>query len=355
MTRKTVGYTELEWTCPFCGARNPGTAEKCLVCQAPMPDDVEFEQPAAEKLITDEAKIARAEAGPDIHCPFCGARNPADATQCQQCLAELNEGTRREKGRVIGAHRDQPAPDVACPYCGAMNPASALACSQCGASLAETRPTAEKQEPVAANRNVLWIVLGIVGLCVVACIGFMVLANRTTDDVGRVTDVQWSRTIAIEALRPVEKQDWEDNIPAGAQIRSCSQEIRSTQSNPAPNSVEVCGTPYTIDTGTGVGQVVQDCEYQVYDDFCTFTVEEWQVVDQAQLTGNDRNPNWPELRLASGQREGPRSAEYTIVFRTDGDTYRYRATEQEFNQAEIGSEWILQINTFGQVTGISKE
>lgn len=321
-----------------------------------MPDDVEFEQPAAENLISDEQKIARAEAGPDIHCPFCGARNPAGATQCGQCMADLSEGARRERGRVVGVHRDQPAPDVACPYCGAMNPANALACGQCGASLAETRQPVAKAAPAAPpNRSVVWIVLGIVGFLVVACIGFMVLANRTSDTAGRVTELQWTRTVAIEALRPVEKRDWQDRIPAGAQIRSCTQEIRSTQSNPAPNSVEVCGTPYTIDTGTGIGQVVQDCQYQVYDDFCSFTIEEWQRVDQALLTGSDRNPRWPEFQLASGQREGPRSAEYTIVFRTDGDTYRYRATEQEFNQAEIGSEWILQINTFNQVTGISKE
>jgi ribosomal protein L40E len=355
MARKTVGYTELEWTCPFCGARNPGTAEKCLVCQAPMPDDVQFEQPAAETLITDEAKIGRAEAGPDIHCPFCGARNPAGVTQCQQCMAELGEGTRREKGRVVGAHRDQPAPDVACPYCGAMNAASALSCSQCGASMADTRPKAETAAPPAGNNKVLWIILGIVGFIVVACIFFMVLANRTSDNVGEVTDLQWTRVVAIEALRPVERRDWRDEVPSGARILSCAQEIRSTEDEPVANSVEVCGTPYTLDTGTGIGQVVQDCVYQVYDDYCSFTVEEWQQVDEARLAGDDQNPRWPTMQLRSGQREGARSADYIIVFRTDGDTYRYRATEAEFGRAELGSVWILEINTFNQVTGIREE
>lgn len=319
MARKTIGYTELEWTCPYCGARNPGTAEKCQTCNAPMPDDVQFEQPAAETLITEEGKIARAEAGPDIHCPFCGARNPAGTTQCQQCMAELGEGTRREKGRVIGAHRAEPAPDVACPYCGAMNPANAFSCNQCGASLADTRQkdAAPAEKP---KSNLTWIILGVVGFLVLACIGFMVLANRTSDSVGQVTDVQWQRVIAIEALRPVQYRDWRDRVPAGAQLDACTQEIRSTQAEPAPNSVEVCGTPYTLDTGTGIGQVVQDCVYQVYNDFCAFTVEEWQQVDQARLAGNDRNPRWPEVQLASGQREGERSADYVIIFRTDGDT-----------------------------------
>ena len=64
MAKKSLGYTELEWTCPFCGTRNPGTAKKCTSCHAPQPTDVQFEQAAEDKLITDEDKIARAKAGP---------------------------------------------------------------------------------------------------------------------------------------------------------------------------------------------------------------------------------------------------------------------------------------------------
>lgn len=357
MARKTVGYTELEWTCPFCGARNPGTAEKCTACQAPMPEDVQFEQPAEEKLVVDAAKIAAAQAGADIHCPFCGARNPAGAATCGQCLAELSEGAQREKGRVLGAHRDEPAPDVACPYCGAMNPAAALVCEQCGVSMAETRPAAPAPAPAAPapSRNALMVVGGVVLVLVLACIAFFVLANRTEDVVGTVSGVEWRRSIAIEALRPVERENWQDQIPAGAEILSCQQEVRGQQSEPAPNAVEVCGTPYTIDTGTGLGEVVQDCVYEVYDDFCRYTVEEWQVVDQVRLQDTSLTAVWPTVQLASGQREGARSAEYVITFRTDGETYTYPATESEFNQAAVGSQWILKINTFNQVTDIERE
>ncbi len=355
MARKTIGYTELEWTCPSCGTRNPGTANLCTNCQAPMPTDVQFEQAAEDKLITDAARIEAAKGGPDIHCPFCGARNTATATTCVQCMADLTEGVKREKGQVIGAHRAKPAPDVACPACGTMNPASATTCQQCGASLAETRakPAPAPAAP-AGNPNLVWIIGGVVGFIVLACIAFFVLANRTEDVVGTVSDVQWVYTIAIEELRPVEREAWQDELPSGAEVLSCSEEVRSTQSNPAPNSVEVCGTPYTVDTGTGVGEVVQDCEYQVYDDLCRYTVEEWQAVDQVQLTGNDLNPRWPEFRPVAGQREGDRRTNYVIVFRTDGDTYEYEASESEFNQAEIGSEWILKINTFNQVTEIEQ-
>jgi len=320
-----------------------------------MPADVKFEQPAEEKLITDESKIAAAKAGPDIHCPFCGARNPAGATTCVQCMGDLTGGTGREKGEVIGAHRDQPAPDVACPYCGTMNPASALKCQQCGSSLAETRekPQAEPATAVRApNRTVTYIIVGVVATLVLLCGSYFFFANRTDDVVGTVSDVMWVRTVNVEALRPVERQDWRDEVPAGAEILSCEQDVRSTQSNPAPNAVEVCGTPYTVDTGTGVGEVVQDCEYEVYDDYCRYSAEEWQVVDQVQLEGHDLNPQWPNFQPAADERTGSQDASYTIIFRTDGDTYRYNTNETEFMQAQPGSQWILKINTFNDVNDI---
>jgi hypothetical protein len=29
MAEKELGYVELEWRCPSCGNRNPGSAKKC--------------------------------------------------------------------------------------------------------------------------------------------------------------------------------------------------------------------------------------------------------------------------------------------------------------------------------------
>lgn len=254
---------------------------------------------------------------------------------------------------MIGAHRDKPADDVACRYCGAMNPAAAMSCHQCGASLAETR----EKPPVTAvpappNRSVIYAIIGVVAVLLLLCGAFFFFTNRTDDVVGTVSDVQWVRTVSIEALQPVEKQNWEDQIPAGAKVLSCEQEVRSTQPDPAPNSVEVCGTPYTVDTGTGAGEVVQDCEYQIYDDFCRYTAEEWQVIDQVRLQGNDLNPRWPEFQPAAGQRAGAQDARYVIIFRTDGNTYEYSTNETEFLQAQPGSEWILKINTFNNVNDI---
>ena len=355
--QKTVAYTNSKGPCLFWATRNPATANPSPGRNAPTPADTRFEQAAEEKLITDEAKVAEIKAGPDIHCPFCGARNAAGATTCVQCMGDLTDAAKREQGRGGGAHPGKPAADVACPYCGAVNPASAMTCKQCNSSLTEPRekPKAETAVPAAPNRNMTYIIVGVAAVIVLLCGAFFFFANRTDDVVGTVSDVSWERIIAVEALRPVERQNWQDQIPAGAEILSCEQEVRSTQSNPAPNSVEVCGTPYTVDTGTGAGEVVQDCEYEVYDDYCRYTAEEWTVIDQIRLEGNDLNPRWPEFQPAAGERAGAQDASYVIIFRTDGDTYEYETSENEFSQAEIGSEWILKINAFNQITEIERE
>src|SRR3989337_2565526 len=138
MVKKTVGYVKLEWTCPRCGTRNPGPQKFCNGCGAPQPEDVVFEQPAQERLIEDKAELARAKAGPDVHCPYCGARNPAGAKFCGACGGNLAQGQAREKGRVLGAFRSGPAPKVKCPACGTENLADAGRCTNRGSPLPGT-------------------------------------------------------------------------------------------------------------------------------------------------------------------------------------------------------------------------
>lgn len=360
MAKKSLGFTELEWTCPFCGTRNPGTEEKCTTCQAPQPADVEFEQAAQDVLITDEDKIARAKAGPDIICPFCNARNPAGSTECSECLADLTGAEKREAGAVIGAHRDKAAPDVACPSCGTMNPASAMRCESCGVSLADTRQPDPKPAPPpkkSDSKTSTYIIIGIVAALIACCGLFAFISTQNEDVTGQVTGVEWERTIAIEGLMPVEYEAWRDEVPSDAILGSCQPKVHHTAANPVPGSTEVCGEPYTVDTGTGVGEVVQDCEYQVYADYCEYVVDEWQVVDTLQSEGSNYTPTWPNLQLENGQREGERDTDYIITFRTDGDTYTYHTNnEAEFNAAQPDTTWILEINTIlNSITDIRQE
>lgn len=358
MARKKIGHVELQWTCPNCNTLNPGSEEHCISCGAPQPPDVEFTQADRQELITDGELIAKAEAGADFHCPYCGTRNPAGTEICSNCGGDLVEGMQRESGRVVGAFKSGPVQQITCPHCGESNPDTAMICASCGGSLAvkdQVRAqSVETGKPKSKARN--WIIIGAIAVLAIACGLYLFFANRTQPTRGIVEDVAWERSIPIEAPVPVDHEDWEDEIPSEAELGACRQEVRSVQSEPAPDSVEVCGTPYTVDTGSGIGEVVQDCEYEVYAAFCTYTLQEWQVVDEIVASGSDFSPVWPEPDLSDTQRMAEEWDEsYTILFASGGEIYRYTTSDLDlFQSFQLGSEWTLNINTFGNLVSVEQ-
>jgi hypothetical protein len=169
---------------------------------------------------------------------------------------------------------------------------------------------------------------------------------------GTVNNVEWTRTIAIEALQPVEREDWQTDIPVEAVVGVCTDKYHHTQDSPADGSKEVCGTPYTVDEGSGFAEVVQDCEYEVYETWCKYTVDEWQNIDTVTVSGSNFNPQWPSVgALGRNQREGAREEEYRVIFATEDGQYTFSPNSQsEFDQYQTGSRWLLKVNTFGAVT-----
>lgn len=361
MARKTVGYVELEWTCPRCGNENPGPRKFCNGCGGPQPEDIEFHQSAQRKLLTDAEKIKEAQAGPDVHCPYCHARNPAGVGFCGACGGDLNQAQARTSGQVLGAFKSDPERQIACTACGTLNLNSARECAGCGISLAEARqpastPSVPASRPAgrAAGRKLPgWLVILGGVACLAAAVFIISLLTRTDEFIGTVSSYSWRREQAIEALGPVPGEGWIDQVPAGAELGNCSQSLRDTSDQPSTNSIEVCGTPYTVDQGTGYGEVVQDCVYENYDDWCTYTETAWGVSDTLTAAGSDLSPYWPEPTLQEGQRLGERSAEYFVEFVGDKKTYSYETNDEStYRSFELGSNWLLTVNSFGAVVSL---
>lgn len=359
MARKTIGFTQLEWTCPNCGSRNPGPRKTCNGCGAAQPADVKFEQTEHAELLVDQAEVERAEAGADIHCAFCGARNPAGTKICANCGADLSQGKQHASGEVVGAFETGPVEQKPCPTCGALNPENALRCAKCGAPLVRPKlsPAPQAPAPTPTARKTKWLLWGGLaglGLVVVACLIFFILAGISTKElVGTVQSASWQRSVAIESLGPVTKEGWKPDIPDNAIVVSCSLKYKSMQDQPAPVATEECGTPYSVDKGNGYSEVVKDCLYRVYEDSCSYTVDEWHQTDQAVLQGIDLNPRWPEPSLNSQQRLGDRSEEYSVVFSTSKGSYTYKTSDASlFSQYKSGSTWNLKVNAFNLVTNI---
>jgi hypothetical protein len=171
--------------------------------------------------------------------------------------------------------------------------------------------------------------------------------------VGQVSDAYWKRAILVQALLPVQRQDWRDNISAEATLGACEERLYETLDEPAPGSVEVCGTPYVEDTGTGIGEVVQDCQYQVFEDYCSYTVLGWQAIAPIVLDGQGLNPAWPNRQLTDQQRETGRDEEYVVTFQTEEGPVQFSVPSlQQFQQFTQGSQWTLEIDGRGRVVGV---
>ena len=356
MAEKELGYVELEWTCKRCQTRNPGTQKTCTNCGAAREVSDQLELPAEQKLLSEEEAMKTAGRGPDIHCPFCNAPNRSDAKECEMCGGKLEGGQACQAGQVVGAYQSGPAAQVKCPACDSMNPANAPRCQNCGAALQREpapQPAPAAQAPAKPNL-VMIVVLALLGI--VACIvlgSVFARGMRTSELSGVVQDVHWERSMQVLEQQPVQRETWQDEIPEGAPVGQCRNELRRVQDEPAPGAEEVCGTPYTVDQGSGVGKVVQDCQYRIYEPYCTYTADDWVVIDTLRLQGDDMNPQWPAYSFSGAQREGQTAESYQVVFSTATESYTYTTSDpQDFAQFTPGSQWVLEVNGFGAVTGL---
>ncbi|OGN82478.1 MAG: hypothetical protein A2X24_02295 [Chloroflexi bacterium GWB2_54_36] len=365
MAKKQLGYVEMEWVCPRCGSKNPGPQKTCSTCGGPQPQDVKFQQREGQELIQGEDAKTIAQGAPDVHCAFCGTRNKADALVCIQCGADLKEAKKRESGEVMGAFSSVPVPDRPCPSCGQMNPAGAQRCSNCGASLA-VPPVPTLQAPIQqadtlrkpVKMSPLVKIIGIIGLIglLILCVVLAISAGRTETVSGSVQNTSWTTQLMIEEFQPVTAQGWANDIPSDAEVGACEYRYSYTADEPQPVSTEVCGTPYSVDQGTGFGEVVQDCVYETYADYCEYTVSQWVAVDQLSLQGSDLFPQLPQAALVSNQRAGESSAIYTIQFNTDQGVLELRTSDLNlYQQAQIGSRWSLEIDGSGNIVNAQPE
>ncbi len=350
MSKETLGYMKLEWTCPRCNSRNPGPQKTCLSCGAPQPENVAFHLPEKQELIEDEHEIAEAKKGADIHCPYCGARNPADAQVCAQCGGSIAEGIKRQSGEVLGAFQpDAQVSPIFCPSCGAENDPQALKCAGCGAPLPRQYPE-QTATPKKGKSKFGWVIAAAGLFLLLACGLFFVLASRTSGVEATVKDAYWQSSVVVESLRPIERADWSESIPDQATVLQCNPKVHHVQEEAVPNANKVCGTPYTVDTGGGYAEVVQDCVYEVLMDYCTYTVLEWQTVETLTQSGQDLPPVYAPFNPASDQRIGEQKVAYICVFDSSKGEFRYTTTDENFyRQCTPQSKWVLEINSFGQV------
>jgi len=353
--RRTLGYVQNEWTCPNCSTRNKGGIKTCENCGAPQPENVQFDLGADQKLVTDQEQVKAAQAGADIHCGFCGTRNPATAETCSQCGGDLKEGKAREAGRLMQAPPPQPKV-VTCSRCGTENPGTNTTCSNCGAPLPRVVPAQPNaaQQPVAKsglasaaplnaktkNKRNLFIIGGVIACLAVVCVTVLALVFPSATVQATVVDVHWQTNVPVQEIQAIRHTDERGNPPSDAYDESCHTESR-----------DVCEQK-TIDKGNGYSEVVEECHTET-DQYCSYTVDEWKTIQNYPLEGNDLRPVYESPNYSSDQRLGNQSEELTVTFSTEkGDKTYSPGTVSEFQQFDIGSQWTLKLNAFGGVISV---
>jgi len=351
--KRTLGYVQNEWVCPNCSTRNKGGVKTCENCGAPQPENVQFELPSEQKFVTDENAVKAAQSSADIHCGFCGTRNPATAETCSQCGADLKEGKARESGRVIQAPPSMPKV-VKCDNCGIENPSSNAVCSNCGSPLpkvahvqaAANVPVARSgmspAAPSTAKKKTNWLLIGGVFACLaVICITAIALLVPSSSVEATVTDVRWQTNVPLQEIQAVNYSNEAGSPPSDAYNVSCRDESR-----------DVCEQK-TIDKGNGYSEVVEECHTETQQ-YCSYTVDEWKTIQTYSLDGNNLQPVYDNPSLASDQRTGDKSETLTVTFSTeDGGQETYSpSTISEFQQFAVGSTWTLNMNLAGGVVSV---
>jgi ribosomal protein L40E len=353
--KESKGFVQLEWVCPNCDGRNPGPIKTCQSCGAPQPDNVQFQRAADEKIVTDEKAVAAAKAGADIHCGFCGTRNPATATTCSQCGGDLKEGKARAAGQVLQA-APTPPKAVTCTNCGTENPGSARTCAKCGSPLpravAAAAPSAAQVQAkipaMATNapaKKTNWLLFGGIGalllICCIAAVMLFVVPSKSVT--GTVTDVQWQTFVPVQEIQPVNHTNQSGNPPSDAYNVSCHDE-----------SKEVCEEK-SIDKGNGFAEIVKECHTESTQ-YCDYTVDEWKTIQTYTLEGSDLSPVYDSPNYSNDQRLGSSSEELTVIFSTDGGQETYSpGSVTEFQQFDMGSVWTLKMNAMGGILSVERK
>lgn len=331
-----LGTYEMVWDCPFCGTQNipAKTHQFCPNCGASQkPENRRFPSDADKKAVADH--IFK---GVSLICNNCSTVNDGDAKFCRQCGAPL------ENARPAGTIADE------------VRAEDATFAAQTAGVRPSSQPVAVPQERRGPN----WLIIGVVGVIVLAVIGVIVALTWRRESSVAITGHSWERTITIQQFSAISDQAWCDQMPNDAYSVTSRREQRDTRQVPDGEDCSV----RRVDNGDGTFSERRECttryrDEPIYDDRCYYSVNRWVDARQIDASGESLTdaPRWPLLQLASCtatarlgcEREGGRDEEYIISFENaDGNVYTCAVPEDLWQSADENTQWNVQI---GVLTG----
>jgi hypothetical protein len=353
------GRYQMLWDCDACGTSELLALDHkfCPACGAPQDPEQRYFPSDSQKVAVEDHPYQ----GADRICPACDSPNAAHAEFCQACGSPLDgaDAAATRQDRVVAEGEADAGETVADARAEAREERQEAERRR-RAELAGQDTDAEEDAPTAKKGGMGWIAggcLGLVALAAVLGVGFLVLSFVfQTSDAVTVQGHRWERTIQVERYGPVEKKAWRDELPRGADVGRCRQEVRETRKVQDGEECQV----RKKDLGDGTFKEVRECEptyreEKVKAEKCTYTVDAWTDARKEQAAGEDRSPSWPEVALsgpASGpgaEREGARKETYEVIVEDPrGQTHTCALPEDRWRALEPGQTVEA---SFGGLTG----
>ncbi|MDD3148436.1 MAG: zinc finger protein [Candidatus Riflebacteria bacterium] len=358
------------WDCPNCNAKNRGSAQQCDACGAVRSENVKFYVEDDAKAITDEAELAKANAGPDWICPFCSNMSPASSTRCTGCGSDRSVG----KNRAV---KEIPPDSGETPAMGG-----------------------KKGPPGPVQPAPLWLKAG----CGVIALLFLILSFLSCHEKAlkiEITANQWVRQIERAEYKTVREDAWANEVPSGARKFSSERQIRSHKE--IPDGFEEVSEDYTekvkigekkvedgkVDLGNGRFKAKYKMvpEYKeekrtrrvkrqkfrkepVYDEKVTYDIDRWVPFASIELQGTTDEPRWPDSGASNNVppalgdlTEKARIEKYLVKARKDGDPAEFEISKlrdkplslDQFMKLRVGTKWEAIFSGLGDLRDIKFE
>ena len=225
--------------------------------------------------------------------------------------------------------------------------------------------------------------VNVIMVIVAAIVGIVVWmnSNKTAGDL-KVTALNWTRVIQIEANKQYSESDW--SMPQGAELVETKQEISGYrevfdhyENVQVQRSRQVYDhDEYTLkDNGNGtftqVAHPVYRTEYYtetekravtrpepIYNTKYYYTIWRWKPEREVTASGTDHNTAWPEYTLADNEREGNRTEDYRFtVEHTQKQSVpeTYRLAESDWEKINVGDQIFITAKRSGANPFISDE
>uniref|UniRef100_B8HS35 RanBP2-type domain-containing protein n=1 Tax=Cyanothece sp. (strain PCC 7425 / ATCC 29141) TaxID=395961 RepID=B8HS35_CYAP4 len=335
------------WDCTECGRKGiPGREMRCTnpMCGYERPGNVQFYLPDHARVVKEEEEVARAEAGEDWACGWCGAANSALSDRCHAC-----ENSRHD-----------PPPQAVEPRQGTYQAVL-------------TRQQHRKQQ------QQLWTLTGIVlgSSALLLSLGFWFFAPRTIT--AEINDLTWVRNVTVEEFRAVREGDW--SVPTDGRLIRTERRVRTynkvfshyeyrteTRTESVPDGTESysctqnMGNGYfksTTCTRPKYKTVTRDERVQtpvynnvpVYDTWSIYEIDKWVPLQTYSSNGSSEQlPTWPEPKLSANQRLCCRKENYQVSFKQGGQSYGpINLGYREWSKFRIGDRRELTVNRAGRV------